>query len=256
MLFFLGFVGPIIWSGPIQGGIFPRYQEPSIEFPLGTDAMGKNIFTLLLVSIRESLIIGILGGTLTFLIGIIVGLVAGYDSGIIGEFLTSVANLVLIIPTWPILVILASSVYKMTIPMMALIIAAFGWSWSARSIRSQVKSLKEQGFIEVARANGENFPEILLEEITPNMFSFLSVVWVRMITSAVIAEVGLEIIGLGPQGTTTLGLMIYWCQYYGALALGAWWWIMPPVICLVSIFVSLQMLTFGLDSIFNPRLRT
>jgi len=254
-LFFLGFIGPIIWSGTIAGGLHPRYEEPSSQFFLGTDAMGKDIFTLLLVSIRESLIIGFLGGTITFFIGIAVGLVAGYNSGVIGEFFTAIANIILIVPTWPILVILASSVFKMTIPMMAIIIAAFSWSWSARAIRSQVKSLKEQGYIEVARVNGENAFEILIEEIVPNMFSYLSVFWVRMITSAIITEVGLEIIGLGPQGTTTLGLMVYWCQYYGALSLGAWWWILPPVLCLVSTFLSLQMLTFGLDTIFNPRLR-
>jgi len=233
----------------------PRYLPPSSEYWFGTDAQGRDVFTVLLYSLGQSLKIGFISGSVAFFIGLCLGLAQGYDSGIVGDILASITNVFLIIPTWPILVIVASSVFKMTVPMMSTIIALFSWPWSARGIASQVRSLKEQPFLELAKLNGENSIELLFKEIAPNMLPYLSVIFVRMISWGITNEVGLEIIGLGPQNTSTLGLMIYWTQYYGALATKKWWWVLPPVVCLVLIFLSLQVFTFGLDQIFNPRLR-
>ena len=255
-LFIAGYIGPLIV--PPKGLSMlscPKDRPPSPQHILGTDTLGRDVFVLLVYSLRESLTIGVIAGLIGVAIGTIIGFIAGYKGGLIDDILRNITDLFLIIPTWPLLVLLSAYLKEVTIPMLATLLAVFSWAGCARGMRSQILSLKERGFVRLAKISGESDFEIIFKEILPNMLSYVGVMFGGSMCGAMMAEVGLEIIGLGPVGANTLGLMIYWATFYGALVKRMWWWIVPPVVCLVASFLGLQLLNIGLDRLYNPRLR-
>jgi peptide/nickel transport system permease protein len=115
--------------------------------------------------------------------------------------------------------------------------------------------LKERGFVRLARLSGEGDLGIIFKEIAPNVLPYIGMMFGGSMTGAMVSEVALELIGLGPSESNTLGLIIYWAMYYGATVRRMWWWIVPPIICLVALFLGLQLLNIGLDEVYNPRIR-
>ena len=127
--------------------------------------------------------------------------------------------------------------------------------YAGLAIRSQVLSLKERPFIQVALLSGLSGVEIVWFELLPNLLPWLGANFVNAFIAGVLAESGLSILGLGPQQDMTLGMMIYWALNYGALLQNLWWWWATPVVVLVALFLSLYLVHVGLDEVSNPRLR-
>lgn len=257
-LFFICLVGfsTYIFSIPYPNfGSVPAFRSPSEQFPLGTDGLGRDLLAVLLYSIQTSLYIGFLAGTIGTALGVLIGFLAGYKGGLVDDILRSVIDIFLVIPLWPLLILISAAVRSITIPLMASLLAAFSWQGSARAIRAQVMSLKEREFVNIARLSGLGTFEILFMEIFPNMIPFVMAGFVMSVTGAMLAEVALEVIGLGPPQATSIGLMLYWAQQYAAAVKGWWWWIIPPILFLVLIFLALFLILLGLDEISNPRLR-
>jgi peptide/nickel transport system permease protein len=236
-------------------GSAPSFRRPSTEFPLGTDGLGRNLLVVLLYSIQTSLYIGFIAGSFGTLLGLFIGLVAGYKGGAVDDVLRSLIDIFLVIPLWPILILISASVKSLTIPLMAGLLAVFSWQGSARTIRAQAMSLKEREFISIAHLSGLGTLEIIFTEIFPNMLPFVAAGFVMSVTGAILAEVSLEVIGLGPPKATSIGLMLYWAQQYSATVKGWWWWVVPPILVLLLIFISLFLIVTGLDEIANPRMR-
>jgi peptide/nickel transport system permease protein len=136
-----------------------------------------------------------------------------------------------------------------------LIIGIFAWPSPARQVRAQVLSLKERGFVQVARLSGMGGMEIVVRELMPHMIQWLGANFVNAFIAAVLAESGLSILGLGPQREMTLGMMIYWSLNYSAVFQNLWWWWMTPVATLMLLFLSLYLVHIGFDEVSNPRLR-
>jgi len=239
---------------PLFGNV-PIFRRPSIQYPLGTDGLGRDLLVVLLYSIRTSLYIGFLAGSIGTAIGIFIGLLGGYKGGFVDDILRNLTDVFLVIPPWPILILISAAVRGISIPMMAGLLAAFSWQGSARTIRAQAMSLKEREFVNIAWLTGSGTFEILFAEILPNMIPFVAAGFVLSVTGAILAEVSLEVIGLGPTKATSIGLMLYWAQQYSATVKGWWWWAIPPITVLVLIFVSLFLMASGLDEISNPRVR-
>lgn len=240
---------------PMTTGTYPLYLDPSAENLLGTDRMGRDVFSLLLVGLRYSLTIGLLAGSLATFLGIIVGFIAGYQGGTIDSSLRTFTDMILVIPTFPILVTLSAYLRGMNVVTMAILLAAFSWPFSARAIRSQVLSLRERGYVDLARVSGLNSMEIIFQEILPNLLPYLGVGLAVSTVGAILAEVGLEVTGLGPGNVATLGLMINWAIGWGAMSLGKWHLIAAPAGALVIIFFALNLMNIGLEEAFNPRLK-
>jgi len=236
-------------------GSAPSFRRPSLEFPLGTDGLGRNLLVVLLYSIQTSLYIGFLAGGFGTLLGLVVGLVAGYKGGTVDDVLRSLIDIFLVIPIWPILILISASVKSLTVPLMAGLLAVFSWQGSARTIRAQVMSLKEREFISIAHLSGLGTLEIIFAEIFPNMIPFVAAGFVMSVTGAMLAEVSLEVIGLGPPKAISVGLMLYWAQQYAATVKGWWWWVVPPIVVLILIFTSLYLIITGFDEIANPRMK-
>jgi peptide/nickel transport system permease protein len=151
--------------------------------------------------------------------------------------------------------LIAALVRGLGVTAMALIIGIFAWPSPARQVRAQVLSLKERGFVQVARLSGMGGMEIVIRELMPHMIQWLGANFVNAFIAAVLAESGLSILGLGPQREMTLGMMIYWSLNYSAVFQNLWWWWMTPVATLMILFLSLYLVHIGFDEVSNPRLR-
>ena len=241
---------------PITMGSFGSYLPISKEHWLGTDRWGRDWMAQLLLGLRYSLLIGALAGSVAAFVAIILGFVAGYKGGGVDTALRTFTDMVLVIPSWPILVTLAAYIKGLSIPVMALLLAAFSWPWAMRTIRAQVMSLREQPYVELAKVSNLKDLEIIFQELLPNLLPYLGVGLATGIVNAILAETGLELIGLGPGGDIiTLGLMINFAMGWGVLALGKWQMMFAPVICLILLFLSLNLINIGLEELFNPRLK-
>lgn len=240
---------------PLTVGVFPMYEPPSVRHLLGTDRFGRDILAVTLLSLRYSLIVGAIAGAISTIIGIIVGFSAGYKGGLTDTLLRGLTDTILVIPSLPILMILSAYVKALNIITMSFILTIFSWPFSARVIRSQVMSIKNASYIDLAKLNYMSDFEIIALEILPNLLPFLGVSFAGSVVGAMLAATGLEVLGLGPSGITTLGMMINFAIGQGALSMGKWNLIFPPIFMLILVFLGVQLVNMGLESTYNPRLR-
>ncbi|MCL4858321.1 MAG: ABC transporter permease [Caldilineaceae bacterium] len=241
-------------SQRLTGAFMPR-QPPSAGLWLGSDSLGRSIFIQLLEAIPKSMQVGLIAATLGTLLGALIGFVGGYFGGVVDAVLRVLIDVFLSVPSLLFLILIASLVRGVNVQTMALIIGVFAWAWPARQVRAQVLSLKERGFVEVARMSGMGGLEIIGRELMPHMFQWLGANFVNAFIAAILAESGLSILGLGPQREMTLGMMIYWALSYGAILQNFWWWWMTPVLTLMLLFLALYLIHLGFDEVSNPRLR-
>ena len=239
-------------SGPAS---FPSLLPMSIQHPLGTDIFGRDLLALILSGLKNSLAVGFLAGSISVLIGMSMALIAGYKGGLSDQLLTSMTDAMLVLPTYPIFVVLVVYTHRVDLFGMSLILAVFSWPWSMRTIRSQILSLKERPFIELAKISGLNDFEIMFREILPNFLAYLGVAFSYSIMGSLLAETGLRLIGLGPPEIMTLGLIIQMYIAFGVLSMGRSNLLLFPILVLVLLFVSLNLVNMGLDEMFNPRLK-
>lgn len=231
-------------------------KPPSAEHWLGTDQQGRDVLADLIYGTPTSLKIGVIAGVFGVTVGALVGLIAGYAGGIVDEVIRIVVDILLTIPSLMILIIVASMLGVVSVEAMALIIAALSWMWPARAVRSQVLTIRERMYIQVARFNGASNINIILGELLPNLLPYLAANLVGAISGAILASVGLSTLGLGPMTKPSLGLTFYWAITYGALIRQMWWWFLPPIVIIVILFLGLFLMSQGLDQIANPRLQS
>ena len=234
----------------------PTDLPPSRDYWLGTDSAGRQLLAVMIAGTPTTLQIGLIAGALGMIIGTILGFTSGYFGGVVDSIIRSIADVALTVPALAVLVVIASVINKTLSPeILALIIASLAWMWPTRTIRSQVLTMRERAYVEIARLSGLNNFEIIFKELIPNLLPNLAASFVGAVSSSVLAAIGLEALGLGPQSEPTLGMTIYWARYYNGLPRGMWWWWAPPVIIIIMLFISLFMIASGLDAIANPRAR-
>ncbi|HEX6970707.1 MAG TPA: ABC transporter permease, partial [Limnochordia bacterium] len=236
-------------------GAFTARLPPGAGGLLGTDALGRSVAVQFTEALPNSLQVGLIAATIGTLLGAAVGFVSGYFGRWVDALLRVLIDVFLAVPSLLFLILLASLLKGVGVVWMALIIGLFAWAWPARQIRAQVLSLKERPFVQVARLSGMSDLEIIARELLPHMFPWLGANFVNAALSAILAESGLSLLGLGPQQEATLGMMIYWALSYSALFQGLWWWWVTPVLALTLIFLALYLIHLGLDEMANPRAR-
>jgi peptide/nickel transport system permease protein len=250
-------IGRLLWDTSMAAPLsaLPN-QRPSWAHPLGTDRQGRDILAVLIIGTPLTLYIGLLAGFLGLVVGTILALLSGYFGGIIDTLVRTLVDVGLTIPPLLVLILVAVSVRtNLSISQMALVVASLAWLWPTRTIRSQVLTLRERAWVQIARLSGANHFQILFFEILPNLLPYLMATFVGAVASAILASIGLEVIGLGPIEANTLGMTIYWVSYYAALLHGMWWWFLPPIAIIITIFVALFAISAGLDEFANPRRR-
>ncbi len=231
------------------------WQMPNAQHWLGTDRVGRDILAMTVTGLTASLEVGVIAGLLSTVIGTIIAFVAGYKGGRVDSFLSTFTDMFLVVPSFPLLITLSVYTPNVNLFTIAVILAVFSWPFAARTIRSQVLSLRSRPYVELAKVTKLNDMEIIFAELMPNLLPFIGVGFANAALGSIFALVGLEVIGLGPGSTLDLGMMLNWSQQWGALTLGAWSLFVAPVVVLGLLFLAVNMINIGLEEVYNPRLR-
>jgi peptide/nickel transport system permease protein len=256
-LLLFGLIGSALTNPKLSDmGANPLNLSPSAAHPLGTDGLGRDMLVVMVIGIPNTFKIGFLAGAVGVLIGTLIGLFAGYYRGFADSIFSSFADIMLVIPTLAILITVSAYVRVVTVEIMAIIVGLLSWPLPARVIRSQTLSLRERLFVDVARLNGQNDLEIIVTQILPNLTAYLAAAFVGAVSGGILASVGLEVLGLGPQTVPTIGRTLYYAFRYTALFRGMWWWWCPPVVTLAVIFTGLFQISISLDKYANPRIKS
>ncbi len=234
----------------------PTAQPPSWALPLGSDPQGRNLLAVMIEGTWLTIRTGVIAGALGVIVGSAIGFISAYVGGMVDRAITWSVDVLLTIPAILFLVMVSSVVQTgLTSIGMALIVAALAWRRPARQVRSQMLVMRSSGYVDMAKLSGLGPMRIIFLEIAPNLLPFLVSSFVTAVSAAILASVGLEAMGLGPQNEPTLGMTIFWIMEFSAFLRGLWWWILPPVIILIVLFVGLYLVNTGLDELANPRLR-
>jgi len=257
LILLFAFAGPIFvdtnMAEPLSAT--PR-QAPSAEHPFGTDDSGRDLLAVMVVGVPLTLRIGFIAGAVGLGVGIFLGFLSGYVGGKVDAVIRGTVDTLLTVPGLVVLISIASTIREeISVNLMAMVVASLAWMWPTRTIRSQVLTLRERAYVHMAKLNGMNTMEIIWKELFPNLLPYLAANLAGAVSWAVLAAIGLEALGLGPQNEPTVGMTIYWSITFSALIRGMWWWWALPIVFLALLFVSLIMIAAGLDELANPKQR-
>jgi len=228
-------------------------------FILGTDNFGRDVLTELVTATAVSLLIGLVAGVIATIIGLILGLLGGYLGGMVDDVVMFFTNLFTVIPSFVLLILISYSIGQESRgPITVAVVIGFtSWIWTARSVRAQVISLRNRDHVNLSKISGHSIASIIFTDILPYIASYVVMALILQVTSAILSEAGLSILGLGPRTTDfpTLGLMLNWAMIYQAQILGKWWAYMPVLLTIALITFSMNLMNTGLDQVYNPALR-
>ena len=248
-------VGPLLDDRNPRFAVGGRYDSPSVGVWLGTDAIGNDVFLQLMHGLGTSLYIGLVAGLVATLIGVAVGTLSGYLGGLLDEILMGLTNILITVPTIVILVLLSVALQNRSTLLLGVIIGVTSWPWTARAVRAQTSSLKTREHVDIAKLSGAGTFGVIVREILPYMASYVVMAFVLQLSSGILNEAGLSLLGLGPSQSVSLGKMLQSALQGEALRTGAYWAILPQTVLLSIIAFSLLLLQSSLDELFNPRLR-
>lgn len=254
-------IGPAIVPLDLVGDPNKAWRPPSLEHPLGTDFLGRDILAIIIHGAPYILEICLLRGLFVVFIGLAIGVLAGYVGGKTDSALMALTDIVLNIPSLPLYIVLATYLAKVVNVadpvIMAALLSVTGWAALARSVRAQVLSLKTQPFIEAAKALGLPTWYIVFREITPNLMSYITVNYIWSAIDAVYISVGLYFLGLLPYTETNWGVLLREAVTRGSLYVPErCYFFLAPVIAIVGLQFGLILFSYAMDEIFNPRIRT
>jgi len=252
----LALFAPLIAPYSATDNSFERSQDASAAHWLGTTAAGEDVLSQLLWGSQVSIFVGLVAGLLSTIIAVLIGLSWGYVRGFGADVINFVVNLFLVIPGLPLMIVIAAYLSGGGIPMIIAVVVITGWAWGARVLRSQTQSLRSRDFVTAAVFSGERPFRIVFREILPNMTSLIVGNFFGAATAAILAEAGLEYLGLGDSSIVSWGTMLFWAQNSNSLLTGQWALIFAPGLCIALLATSLTLINFGVDGISNPRLRS
>jgi len=249
------FAGSIAENDPNKR-VARGHQPPSAELLLGSTRSGKDVLSQVLHGGKISLLVAFSAAMITTVIAVAVGISAGYFGGRVDEILMSFTNIVLVFPQLPLLIIIAAFVGQVGPIVIALIIGLSSWAWGARVIRSQTMAIRNKEFVIAAEVMGESKLRIMFVEILPNLISIVVGGAIGTCIYALMAEAGLEFLGLGDPTIITWGTMLFWAQSNSAFIVGAWWDMVVPGTAIAIFGGGLALLNMSIDQVSNPKLKT
>ena len=229
---------------------------PTASHLLGTTSTGQDVLSQLLTGTRSTVVLGLLTGLIATTLSVVVGTTAGFLGGLTDDGLSLVANVFLVLPALPLLVVILGYLPHSGELPTAIVLSALGWPWGARVIRAQTLSLRSRDYVAAAREIGESNWRIILFEILPGQIGLIAASFVNTVLYAILTSVALAFIGVADLSGWSLGSMLYWAQNGNAVQLSAWWWYAPPGVAVALLGMSLVLVNFGLDELGNPRLRS
>ncbi len=234
-----------------QNGIM---EAPSASHVLGTDEMGRDLFGALVSGTRTSLLVGIFGTVISMVVGALIGIVSGYRGGKIDALLMRLTDIMLVLPWLPLMLVLAALMGSSIWNIIA-VIGLTGWAQTARIIRAQTLSIKERQYIERARVIGSSDFHIIRRHILPDVFPLILADAVTTAACAIDAETTLSFLGMGDITRPSWGMILHYAFESGAASSNAYWYLIPPGLCVLFVVLSFSYIGNAFDEIFNPRLR-
>jgi peptide/nickel transport system permease protein len=244
--------GPMLASNPDQTTT-DAMAGPSGAHWLGTTNTGQDVFKLLMPATRGSVTLGLFVGLVATAVSIVVGVVGAYAGGRYDEGLSLFSNVFLVLPGLPLLILLTDYLDSRGAVAIGGIVAITSWAGAARVLRAQTLSVRNRDYVDAARVSGEPAWRIIVFEILPNLLPIIAAQFVFAVIGGILTEAALAFLGLG--GDNSWGTMLYFALSGQALSLGAWWWFVPPGLCIAVLGAGLSLINFSLDELINPRLR-
>ncbi len=253
----ISFIGPEFIPLDTKTKVDQIYLPPSWEHPFGTDHQGRDIASQIVHGGKDVIYVGVVAAVLSTLIAVTFGTLSGFAGGWVDTAIMTITDIVLTIPRFPLLAVLAAFVTLNNLAFLGLLLGALSWPTLLRAVRSQALSLKERDFVEAARALDLGTGHIIFREIVPNMMTYIVISFTLSMTAAVYAQVGLVFLGLVPISASNWGVMINLAWVRGAIFYkDSLWYIMAPVLAIALFQLSVITLTRSLELVFNPRLRS
>jgi peptide/nickel transport system permease protein len=231
------------------------FGHPSAAHWLGTDNLGRDVYAQVIFGTRNVLILAIVVGLLTTTVAMLIGVAAAYLGGLWEGVLNLVTDVLLVIPIFPLLIIIAAYLPNAGNNELILVLTFTGWSFTARQLRSQAQSIRNRDFLLAARVRGERPLYIIVVEILPTMTSLLLASFLNNALYAVLAGSGLQFIGLGNSNNVSWGTTLYWAQQNNALGSGLYMWAIVPGACIALLGAAFAFINYAFDEIGNPALR-
>ncbi|WP_291430473.1 dipeptide/oligopeptide/nickel ABC transporter permease/ATP-binding protein [Deinococcus sp.] len=250
----LALLAPVLTPYRPNSMEFDAFMGFSAQHPLGTTALGQDIFAQFVYGARLTLLVGFVAGLIATFLSVTFGLAAAYFGGRIDEAINTLINVFLVLPGLPLIIVAAAFIRGGGVWPVILVIGLTGWAFGARVLRSQALALRERDFIAAAVVSGEGALRIIFVEMLPNMAGLIAANFFGAALYAVLSEAALSFIGVGDVSQVTWGTMLYWAQAKGALLQGAWWWVALPGLSIALLGTSFAFLNFAVDEISNPRL--
>ncbi len=231
---------------------------PSLEHPLGCGYFGEDIWGEIVWGAPTVLQIAFIAGFITTIVGITVGMISGFKGGVLDSILMGITDIVMTIPGLPLLIVLATVIRSTNPWIIGMMLSVTAWAGLARSIRSQVLSLKEREFIEAAKVLGLSTGHIVFREIMPNLMSYIAINFIFATTGAIYSSVGLYFLGLLPYTTFNWGIMLNmaYTQAGAQYSFHTIHYLLAPIVAIIGFQVGLVLFSYAIDEMFNPRLRT
>ena len=262
VLFYVGLavIGPMVVPLNLTPNLESAYLPPSLEHPLGTDPWGRDIFAQLVHGAPDMLIVAFLAGLITVLVGTVVGIFSGYSGGTVDLIVMTITDIVLTIPGFPLLMVIAAfligSGIEVNIFMAAALLSITSWAGLARSVRSQILSIKREPYIEVSQTLGLGKLHIIFSEIMPNILPYIVMNLILSMIGALYSYVGLMALGLLPYRPGNWGAMMHMAMAVSGTVTGVGsWYVLAPAAAVTILQIGLVLFSNGIDKIFNPRLR-
>ncbi len=262
-------VGSIILFVLLMIAIFPNLFTPdnpaaeiytpgaglSWAHPLGTTSFGQDVFSQLMAGTRQSVFIALIVGLLSTVLSVVIGITAAYSGGVVDDVLSLFTDVVLVIPTFPLIIVITSYVKSASFWLMVAVLVFTGWSYGARQLRVQALSLRNRDYLLAAKARGESTWYIVAVELIPPMTSLIVANFLGAALYAILAASGLQFVGLGNINTQSWGTMLYWAQNNEALATGLPLWALAPGVAIAVLGSAFALLNYAFDEVANPALR-
>lgn len=241
------------WDNPVPPTLVPSPFTGYVH-PFGTDHIGQDVYSMTLYGARASLLVGFVATLISILVGVTVGLLAGYYGKGIDEVLMRFTDYFLVLPWFPLMIVLMTILGRDFINVI-IVIGITSWPSTARIVRSQVLTVKERAFIERARAIGADDFHIMRKHVFPNVLPLVFANTVLLISLAIFSEAFISFFGLGDPFVISWGTMLEAAYNYGAFDSNSWWWVLPPSFAIILCVLAFSLVGYTLDDIYNPKLR-
>ncbi len=227
----------------------------SVSGLLGTDDSKRDLASGLIAGMKWALLIGFLTSVVSVVIGVLYGIITAYFGGRVDSIMMFIFQIVNSIPVLPVLIVI-SAVFKPNIYMLILVMVLFFWTGSVMTVRSMALQIKEETYIEAAKALGAKNGRIIFRHMVPLLIPYSFASMALSVPSAIVYESSVSLLGLGDATIVTWGQILHDAMQGAAVLKGLWWWIVPPGLLIAIMGMTFAFIGFSMDKILHPKLQT